>query len=212
MMKNSIKKSIATIGVLTLITLIPIGCGVICSDPCGCGPRFEVKDFTILSFETLSLTKAGQRVNPGTPLPYRDIFKAFRILDTQTLSYNNENNDLGSLGVAYACSPESPKSKDLMTGIQILNSKEVILGDGRILEVGDDITDFFEINYFFTENTSPFEVFFKAPLEVYRDDLFKLGWKENPGKEVVLEFSVRIFFTNNKEFNLNNEVLAIREF
>ncbi len=210
-MKNLIRKSVATCTLLSILALLPISCGIVCTDSCGCGPQFEVKDFNILSFETLSLTKPGQRVNPTTPLPYDQIFKAFRILDVQTLSSLNENVTGSIPGVAYACSPVTPKSAQQMTGIQLLNSKEVSLGDGTVLKVGQDITDFFEVNYFFAEQTLPFTSFFKQPLTVYREDLFKLGWKSNPKKEVILEFSIRIFMTGGKEFNLNNEVLSIRE-
>jgi len=61
-----------------------------------------------------------------------------------------------------------------MTGIQILNSKETTLGNGLVLNVGDEITIIIEINYFFSESTSPIGFFFKDQLIVYRDDLFKL--------------------------------------
>jgi len=209
-MKNLIRKSLATGSLFLLVALLPISCGIVCNDSCGCGPRFEVKDFNILSFETLSLTKPGQRVNPNTPLPYDQIFKAFRILDAQTIALIDKNTSFSFPGTALACSPATPKSVQQMTGIQILNSKEVTLGDGTVLKTGDDITSFFEVNYFFAEKTMPFETFFKQPLIVYREDLFKLGWKQDPKKEVVLEFSIRIFMTAGKEFNLNNEILSIR--
>jgi hypothetical protein len=204
------RKSLATVTIFAFIALLPLSCGITCNDPCGCEPQFEVKDFNILSFETLSLTKLGQRVNPTTPLPYDQIFKAFRILETQTISSIENNTTNGIPGVAFACSPVTPKSAQQMTGIQLLNSKEVTLGDGTVLKVGQDITEFFEVNYFFVEKTVPFESFFKQPVTVYREDLFKLGWKQDPKKEVILEFSIRIFMTNGKEFNLNNEVLSIR--
>jgi hypothetical protein len=97
-----------------------------------------------------------------------------------------------------------------MTGIQLLNSKELTLGDGTVLKVGQDISEFFEINYFFEEKTLSFESFFKEPITIYQEDLFKLGWKQDPKKEIILEFSLRIFMTGGKEFNLNNEILSIR--
>jgi hypothetical protein len=210
-MRNLLKKSFATLGLLALMAILPISCGVVCNDVCECEPRFDVQNFKILSFETLSLTKSGQRVNPITPLPYSEIFKSFRILDVQTISLKEPENTVSFPGIVYACSPVSPKSVDLLRGIQILNAKEVTLGDGTVLKVGDDITKYFGFNNFFSENITAKEVFFKAPIEVYRDDLFKLGWKQNPQREVILEFSLRILFTNGREFNLNNEVLAIRE-
>lgn len=204
------RKYLATIAVFTLLAILPISCGIVCNDSCGCGPQFEVKDFNILSFETLSLTKAGQRVNPTTPLPYDQIFKVFRTLETQTLSSFEKNNPTGIPGVAFACSPLTPKSAQMMTGIQLLNSKEQILNDGTVLKIGQDITEYFEINYFFEEKILPLESFFKQPLPVYREDLFKLGWKQAPNKEIILEFSIRIIMTDGKEFNLNNEILSIR--
>ncbi len=208
MMEKIKKRTLATLFIFSALALLPVSCGFLCNDTCGCGPQFEVKDFNILSFETLTLTKAGQRVNPSTPLPYQEVFKAFRILETRTIAFSDSGS--GIPGIAYACDPQPPKSAEQMKGIQILNTKEVTLGDGNQLKVGDDITSYFEINYFFSESTVPIDAFFIAPVQVYREDLFKLGFKKNPGKEIELEFSLRIFFTGGKEFNLNNEILAIR--
>jgi hypothetical protein len=209
-MKKLIYKYLATVIVFTVIALLPLSCGIVCNDSCGCGPQFEVKDFQIVSFETLSLTKTGQRVNPTTSLPYDQIFKAFRILETQTVASGTSNFALGIPGVALACSPLPSKSARQVIGIQLINIKEVTLGDGEILKVGQDITEFFEINYFFSEKTMPFESFFKLPITIYREDIFKLGWRQDPKKEVILEFNIGIFMTDGKEFNLNNEMLSIR--
>lgn len=209
-MKKLYRNSLVTVIVFAFIALLPISCGILCNDPCGCSPQFEVKDFNILSFETLSLTKSGQRVDPNTPLPYDQIFKSFRVLDIQTLSYSEKSETSSMLGLAFACSPITPKSVQMMTDVRLINLKEVTLGDGTVLQLGQDITEFFEVNYFFEDKTLPFNSFFKKPLTIYQDDLFKLGWIQDPKKEIILEFNIRIFMTGGMEFNLNNEILSIR--
>jgi hypothetical protein len=97
-----------------------------------------------------------------------------------------------------------------MIGIQIINSKEVEFADGEIFQMGQDISDFFEVNYFFVEQTRPIPDFFENGLTLFREDLFKLVFTKNPGKEVQLEFSIRIMLEGGLEFNLQNEILSIR--
>ncbi|MBY5950372.1 hypothetical protein OU792_11505 [Algoriphagus sp. NF] len=203
------KKLITTSALFITLAMLPIACSEFCNNPCGCGPVFEVIDFRVQSFETLSLTTEGQQVSPSTSLPYDFITKSFRIKETQNVSYFEESNN-SIPGVAFACSPPSPQSQEKMIGIQIINSKEVEFADGEIFKVGQDISDFFEVNYFFVEQTRPIPEFLENGLTLFREDLFKLVFTKNPGKEVQLEFSMRIMLEGGLEFNLQNEILSIR--
>lgn len=189
--------------------MLPIACSEFCNNPCGCGPVFEVIDFRIQSFETLSLTTEGQQVSPSTSLPYDFITKSFRIKETQNVAYFKERTS-STPGLALACSPIPPQSQEKMIGIQIINSKEVEFADGEIFQMGQDISDFFEVNYFFVEQTRPIPEFFGNGLTLFREDLFKLVFTKNPGKEVQLEFSIRIMLEDGLEFDLQHEILSIR--
>ncbi|HCX77380.1 MAG TPA: hypothetical protein DHU93_20345 [Algoriphagus sp.] len=66
------------------------------------------------------------------------------------------------------------------------------------------------MNYFFNNTTRPINQFLENGLTVFRDDLFKLIWIKDPGKEIQLEFSLRIMMEGGLEFNLPNEILSIR--
>lgn len=186
-----------------------MACNGFCGNPCGCGPVFQVSNFRIQSFETISITRDGQQVSPTTTLPYGFITKSFRIKDIVTLT-ERKTPIKSTWGMAFACSPPSPQSQEKMIGIQIINSREVQLGDGQILKVGDDLTDYFEMNSFSAEQTKPISEFFESPVPLFLEDLFKLVWIKDPGKEVQLEFSLRILMENGLDFNLSNEILNIR--
>ncbi len=209
-MKLSVKKLTLTGFLFCFFALLPMSCGIFCNDSCGCDPVYEVRDFSISSFETKSLRADGQRVSPETVLPYDEIYKAFLIKEVQVLSANEGDQSISStFGLAMACSPMPPKSIEKMTGVQLINTKEITLGDGTILELGQDLTELFGISYFFSAETVPISQFFDGPLDVYQEDLFKLEWLKDPEREVVLEFTLRIFFENGKEFTLENEIMSI---
>ncbi|MCS5489337.1 hypothetical protein [Algoriphagus limi] len=203
------KKFFLTSSLFFFLGLIPMACNDFCGNPCGCGPIFDVSDFRVQSFETISLTTEGQQVSPTISLPYNFITKSFRIKEIVTLS-ERKNSNSSTWGMALACSPPSPQSQEKMIGIQIINSREVELGDGEILKVGQDLTSYFEMNNFFSEQTKPIPEFFNTPVPLFMEDLFKLVWIKDPQKEVQLEFSIRILMENGLDFNLSNEILSIR--
>lgn len=97
-----------------------------------------------------------------------------------------------------------------MIGVQIINTREVILGNGEVIKVGQDISNYFQMNYFFNNTTRSIDQFLENGLTVFRDDLFKLVWNKDPGKVIELEFSLRIMMEGGLEFNLANEILSIR--
>lgn len=209
-MKNAGKVTLLTFLIFSSLAILPMSCTNFCNDSCGCGPVFDIKDFRILSFETLSLTTDGQQVSPSTVLPYSTITKSFRIKETQTIAYFESNPSYFTFGTAMACSPPLPKSAEKMIGIQIINTREVILGNGEVIKVGQDISNYFQMNYFFNNTTRSIDQFLENGLTVFRDDLFKLVWNKDPGKEIELEFSLRIMMEGGLEFNLPNEILSIR--
>ncbi|MDF2158222.1 hypothetical protein [Algoriphagus sp. CAU 1675] len=202
------KKLFTTFGLLVLLGLLPIGCGEPCNHPCGCSPSFEVKDFWIRSFETLSLTTEGQQVSPTTTLPYSSITKSFRIKEIETIALEKSASQ-NLPGFAFACSPPSPKSADRLVDVMIYNSKEVSFENGTVLKVGQELSEFFLIGNFFSAQSQTIEDFLSQPRDIYMEDLFKLTWNLDPGKEVQLQFSLRIILENGKEFILNEELLSI---
>ncbi|MGM0945422.1 MAG: hypothetical protein ACQEW9_09585 [Bacteroidota bacterium] len=204
-----IKQLFSTIALFLILAILPMGCEVFCNDPCGCRPKFEVKDFRITAFETLSLAQDGQRIHPSLVLPYDQTTKSFRVAQLETVAQSKES--LGGLpGMAYACSPIAPQSIHRLIGLQLINKKEVILGDGTILEVGKLLNEFVKMNYFYASETFPLAEFLDGGLPVFSDDLFKLVWQNAPGKELVLEFDLQIQLENGQGFVLPDEILSIR--
>lgn len=204
------KKLFSTLFLVTALGFLPLGCEVFCNDSCGCGPRYEIKDFRITAFETLTLAEDGQRIDPSTVLPYSQTTKSFRISQFETIALIPNEGSFSLPGVAWACSPLPPKSIERMTNITLINKKEQVLADGTILQVGDQLNSLVEINYFFASQTQPISDFLEGGLTLYSDDLFKLVWQKDPGKEMVIGFDLHLELENGQGFVLPNEILSIR--
>lgn len=209
-MKSTYKRIILSSSILLGLALLPISCGIICNDPCGCGDDIEVKDFSIESFEALTMeVNNGQQVSALETYPFDEIVKVLRIDEFQILA-SVENSSSGIPGFAFACSPRPIQSAENLEGIQIINLKEVTLSSGEILKVGDEISNFFEMNYYFSSGSQPIEEFLEGTLPMYADELFKLAWIYDPIDELSLQFTICLILESGREFSLENEVLNIR--
>ncbi len=207
-MNLSPKKYFATFLLFVGLGLLPISCGVVCNDSCGCQPDFEVLDFNITEMEALTLVANGQQVSPEGTFPYNQVVKAIRIKDFQTVSAAIEVGPTIP-GVAYACSPIPPKSTENLVNIQIINLKEFTAPNGQIYTTGDDISDFFGMNYYFEEGVEPIGEFLSNGLEMYADELYKLAWLEEPREELNLVFTIRVQLESGREFSLTDEMLNL---
>ncbi len=208
-MNNLLKKISASIGIVVFLGLLPISCGVDCNNPCGCGPQFEVKDFTIIEMEALTLVANGQRVSPQNVFDYNLVVKAVRIKDFQTVA-TNDTSGSSIPGVAFACSLPLPQSIDNLADVKITNLQEFVGPDGKTYVTGDDLGHFFGMNYYFEEGSEPIEEFLDGTLELYQDDLFKLEWLVAPQEELNLKFTIRVQLESGREFPLTDEILNIR--
>jgi len=189
--------------------LLPISCGIICNDPCGCGPEFEVKDFKITEMEALTLVGDGQQVSPNGLYDYDLVVKGIRIKSFQTVAQAGFTNS-SIPGLAYACSPRIPQSVENLSDIKIINLQEFVAPDGKTYGTGDDLSHFFGMNYYFEEGTDSIKDFLDGTLELYPDDLFKLAWLVEPKEELNLKFTIRVQLENGLEFALTDEGLNIR--
>lgn len=209
-MKSTLKRVFLTSSILLGLALLPISCGIICNNPCGCGADNEAKDFSIKSFETLTLIgNNAEQVNPSDSYPFDEVVKGIRIDEFQLLA-SVENSSKGMPGIVFACSPRPIQSAENLKKIQIINLKELTLSSGEILKMGDDISDFFEMNYYFSLGSQPIEEFLEGTLPMYADELYKLAWINDPIDELSLQFTIRLILESGREFSLEDEVLNIR--
>ncbi|MEN2282550.1 hypothetical protein AAGF08_10465 [Algoriphagus sp. SE2] len=208
-MRSFYKNSLATVSLFLLLALIPISCDLVCTDSCGCGSKTQISDFKIISLEMLTVNTDGEELNPEIPQPYKQILKTLKIKDIEIVSAI-ESSNFGLPGVAYACSPIPPKSQERLEDLKLFNLKEVELGDGTVLKPGDLLNDFFEINYFSASDTKPIQEFVSENIIIYLDDYYKLSFIKDPGKEVVIEFSMQLIFENGRTISVNNEKLSIK--
>ena len=210
-MSNWRKKLFATLNLLALLALLPMGCDIFCADSCGCGSGFKNQTLLIKSFEAITIAADGQQIQPTSNLPYDQVFKAIRVDDFDLISYEGQDFfEPWSLGTAYACSPPTPISESKLTSLKITNLREVILGDGTRMQVGEDITAYFGINDFYSQGLKPVNQYLQSGKEVYLDGYYKLGFTKDPDAEVSLEFSISLTMDNGEEFVLNNQILGIR--
>ena len=92
----------------------------------------------------------------------------------------------------------------------MINPREITLGDGSQLALGENITPYFGINDFFVQGLLPVSQFLKGGRTLILEDFFKLGFMKNPGKELNLVLTIRIQMDNGEEFILNNQIHSIR--
>ena len=96
-----------------------------------------------------------------------------------------------------------------MIGITIYNLKEVELGDGTILKIGDKLNDFFEINSIYDNSSRSIDDFFMEPQLIFLDEKLRLFFTKDPEKETVIEFSIQFLFEKNQELVIKSTLLKI---
>ena len=211
-MKTNLKKFLGTCFIYIFMMVVPFSCNtdVFCNNSCGCDPLPPARNFEVKSFSTKNLNTSGQEITTDDFLPYNQVYKQISINGYEFLSFQ-ENEAKGSFpGVAYACSIAPPSSEYRILGMNIYNLKEVTLGDGTVLKVGDLLNDYFEINSYFDNTSSKIEDFFMEPRPLYLTESFRLFFMKNPEKETIIEFSIQFSFEKNKQVSINNTVLKIR--
>ena len=207
-MASAFKKSFLTATVFIGLSLLPISCDVICNDSCGCGPDFDVKDFSITSMESITLVSDGQQVSSADTYPFDEVVKGIRVDEFQTLAMSESYSQVIP-GFALACSPRPSQSVENLADIKIINSAEVKLSSGEKLKIGDDISEYFGINYYFSEGTQPISDFLEDTLPIFSDDLLKLAWLNDPMGEISLKFTIQVILDSGREISLTDEVLNI---
>lgn len=208
-MTSIFKKGFASLILFALVAILPISCGVDCNNPCGCSPDFEIKDFNITEMEALTLLRDGQQVSPAGTYPYDVVVKGLRIKTFQTVAFSEKSISNGIPGIAYACSPLPPKSADNLFDVKVINLQEVTLDSGVRLKIGDDISAYFGMNYYFSEGTESIEEFLEGTLTMFSDDLYKLAWLEKPAKELNLRFTIRVQLESGREIALTDQELNV---
>jgi hypothetical protein len=209
-MKSSQKRIFTTISLFSFLALFPMGCDLFCTDSCGCGSTVAPKDFFVESFSVFTVNESGVELDETNTFPYDKIFKTFQIEDVKFTSQKRESANSFTFGTALACSPIPPQSANTLIQIQLINQKEFTLADGQIVPVGDDITAFFGVNNFFAAGLKDFESLVESGLRLTNEDYFKIGFLNNPEKELNLEFTIRFEFDDAQEILLTDQILNIR--
>lgn len=210
-MRISIKRGITTLGLFTFLAMLPMSCGLLCRDTCGCGPTPKTSEFEIQSFDSKTKDGSGREISASESRPYDQIYKVLEINDVEfTSAVKDEEQNTGSLGIAFACSPAPPISKNDLQLIEILNETEFSLADGTEYGVGENLVSLFGINRYFSSELESIEEFIGTGRKLnYGDDLY-FGLLENPEKDLQLEFTIRLVFNDAQEFLFTDQILNVQ--
>lgn len=190
-----------------ILALVPMSCGLLCQDSCACGPTFPPQTFRIRSFELITLGFDGQQIFPDKILPWDQYYKGLVIKDFDFIS--SIVTRTSSFGMAVACSPVPPINEKKVIDLKIINLVENTLQDGRVLNVGDDISDLFGVNDFFTSDLEPIDTYFSGGLPLFLDQKLKVGFLQNPGKELILSIKITLVLEGGTAFTFDQEPFTI---
>ncbi|WP_157963232.1 hypothetical protein [Algoriphagus litoralis] len=205
------KKLFATVTLFAFFAFLPISCGLLCRDSCGCGPSPKLQEIRIKSLSVSTVDKSGVAVVATEGKAFDQVFKSIRIDEVEFLAeVQNQATAISSFGTAFACSPIPPKSVNALSLIQVINEKEFTTSNGVVYAEGDDISSLFGVNYFFGAELTALEDFLEGGLELYQYEDLKVGLLQNPEKELNLEFKMRLVFDDAQEFVLSNQLLSVK--
>lgn len=204
-----IRKTFGITAVLYLfLAMIPMSCGLFCRDSCGCGPKFSQQIFRIRSFELITAAFDGQRIFPDDMQPWDQYYKGLEVKDFDFIT--SSEGLKATFGVALACDPAPAKSDKKLLDIRIINLKEANLGDGTVLQVGDDISELFGINRFFAEGLQPIDSYLSEGYLLFLDEMLKIGFLQDPGKDLSLSIEISLILENGTTFRFDNEPFTIK--
>ena len=81
---------------------------------------------------------------------------------------------------------------------------------GALLQVGDDISDLFGINRFFAEGLQPIDNYLSGGYPLFLDEKLKVGFLQDPGKELSLSIEISLILENGTTFRFDNEPFTIK--
>jgi hypothetical protein len=207
-MRRTIKNTLATFGLFAFMAMLPISCGLVCTDSCGCGPQPVASDFRILSFNMMTLDSNGTEISSETFLPFDQVRKVFGVDNFEMLA-TSESTFSGFPGFAFACSPLPPKSIESLIDLKIYNTKEVEFEDGTIFKVGDILNDYFEMSTYFSSDAKSISDFLMDGHQLFLDELIQLFFTKNPQKQMVINFNMEFTLETGRKLSLNDQTLSI---
>lgn len=208
-MQGTGKKLLATLILFSFLALLPMSCGLVCLDSCGCGPSGKPVQLIIRSFSVSTVDGTGKAIEPKSPRPYTDIFKLLKVDRVDFFSQSIPKSSPSAFGTALACSPVPASSVNSLQLIQVINQKEFTLGNGTRFATGENLTPLFGINYLFATKLLPIPEFLGLGQKLTTENDFKIGLLQDPAKELTLEFSIRLVFDDGQEFLLADQLLAV---
>ncbi len=208
-MKN---KYVAFFLFLTMMGIFPISsCVDQCDGPCGCYPVFENPDFTISAFSVENLYRADNNfiVDPNRYYFHQTLYKAFWVSGLREIA-NNSPSTSGSFfsNMAFACSPPESFSTETLKSIRIINKKRVQINQQEILEIGQQINDYFNLTLTFQVEYS-IDDFLKRNHKFLKDERLYLKFNSPPNDNIEIMFDIEIELDNDKTFVFNNETMKV---
>ena len=210
-MKHTWKKFWPTGILFGFLAFMPMSCGLLCFHPCGCEPSPKQQEMRIKSFSTQVVDQSNTEIPVTETRLYDDSFITLRIEEAEVKTQSSlEQKPNWAMGTAFACSPAPPLTENTLYLIQIINEKEFTTTDGTQYPIGENISSLFGMSHFFSEGLTTIKNFVGPGLKLTYEDYFKIGFLENPEKELNLKFTIRLRFDDAQEFLLTDQILNIQ--
>lgn len=208
------QKLLAIIFLSVFTGLIPVvSCVEQCDGPCGCFPVFEAEEFSItqMAIEPVFRSETSQPFEPGKFYFYQALYLGIWASEFKKVNETSANISKisGFLPSALAnCSGGEVVSLETLTGLKVVNRKDIQITEDIFLDEGDDITDKFVSTTNF-QQFDDIEGFMKRRHRFQEQVRFHIRFNQKPLTPSELIFDVIVELNNGNSYTFRSQSLKI---
>lgn len=191
---------------LVVMGIIPVSCDIFCNrDSCGCGPIPGNRDYFIKTLRLEKVTFDNQSYQEDRFYDYNQVGISLEVNDYEFVSEApTDNSHNWFVSAAMACDPVPPQSVQKISSITILATNHFIYSEGQSFEIGQDISELFNINgVAFSHYTSLDRTLFLGE-NIY------IKLQNGPAQPTELHFSLMVVLNDQSEHVFPDIFLKVR--
>lgn len=200
------KKIFLPIFFLMLMGIIPISCDIFCNrDSCGCGPIPGTKDYMIKTLRLETVLVNNQIYQTDRFYESNQIGLSIEVGDYEYVSeVTTGNRHIGFVSAAMACDPVPPQSVQKISSITITATDHFVYSAGQRFEMGEDISELFNINGIAFKN------YISSERTLFLGENIYIKLQKAPAQPTELHLSLMVVLNDQSEHVFPDVVLKIK--